>query len=75
MEIFFDFEKPIATLEKKLEELREMEISDGVDFKDEIHTLEKKLHKLIQETYSKLSTWQRVQLSRHPNRPYALDYI
>jgi acetyl-CoA carboxylase carboxyl transferase subunit alpha len=75
MEIYFDFEKPIVTLEKKLQELREIEQTDGVDFKEEIHTLEKKLQKLIQETYSKLSTWQRVQLSRHPNRPYTMDYI
>lgn len=75
MDIFFDFEKPIITLEKKLRELREIEESDGVDFKDEIKTLEKKLEKLVQETYSKLTTWQRVQLSRHPNRPYTLDYI
>ena len=75
MEIFFEFEKPIATLEKKLEELREMEASDGVDFKEEIATLEKKLKKLISETHAKLTTWQRVQLSRHPNRPYTLDYL
>lgn len=75
MDIYFDFEKPIVTLEKKLQELREIEQADGVDFKDEIKTLEKKLQKLIQETYSKLSTWQRVQLSRHPNRPYTMDYI
>jgi acetyl-CoA carboxylase carboxyl transferase subunit alpha len=75
MEIFFEFEKPIAILEKKLEELRDIEKSDGVDFKQEISTLEKKLQKLIDETYSKLSTWQRVQLSRHPNRPYMLDYM
>lgn len=75
MDIFFDFEKPILTLEKKLKELREIEESDGVDFKEEIKTLEKKLEKLVQETYSKLTTWQRVQLSRHPNRPYTLDYL
>jgi acetyl-CoA carboxylase carboxyl transferase subunit alpha len=75
MEIFFEFEKPIVTLEKKLTELREIEQSDGVDFKDEIRTLEKKLKTLIEETYAKLTTWQRVQLSRHPNRPYMLDYI
>ena len=75
MEIFFDFEKPIITLEKKLQELREIEASDGVDFKVEIKTLEKKLQKLINDTYNKLTTWQRVQLSRHPNRPYTMDYI
>lgn len=75
MEIFFEFEKPIVILEKKLAELREIEQTDGVNFKDEISTLEKKLQKLIDDTYGKLTTWQRVQLSRHPNRPYMLDYI
>lgn len=75
MEIFFDFEKPIVTLEKKLQELREIERSDGVDFKNEIKTLEKKLKTLVEETYAKLTTWQRVQLSRHPNRPYTMDYV
>lgn len=75
MEIFFEFEKPIVTLEKKLQELREIEQSDTVDFKEEVKTLEKKLRKLIEETYSKLTTWQRVQLSRHPNRPYTMDYV
>ena len=75
MEIFFEFEKPIVSLEKKLQELREMEQSDGVDFKDEIQNLEKKLLKLIEETSAKLTTWQRVQLSRHPNRPYMMDYV
>ena len=75
MEIFFEFEKPIINLEKKLQELREIERSDGVDFKEEIKTLEKKLKKLIEETNDKLTTWQRVQLSRHPSRPYTLDYV
>jgi len=74
MEIFFDFEKPIIALEKKLEELREIAGSDGVDFSREITTLEAKLENLIKETYADLTTWQRVQLSRHPNRPYTLDY-
>lgn len=75
MDIFFDFEKPIVALEKKLNELRELQSSEGVDFAEEIRTLEKKLQQMIQDTYAKLSTWQRVQLSRHPNRPYTLDYI
>jgi acetyl-CoA carboxylase carboxyl transferase subunit alpha len=75
MDIFFEFEKPIITLEKKLEELREISQTDGVDLTREIATLEKKLKSLIKETYEKLSTWQRVQLSRHPNRPYTCDYL
>lgn len=75
MEAVLEFEKPIATLEKKIRDLRDLGTSGAVDFKSEIATLEKKLSALIDETFQGLSPWQRVQLSRHPNRPYALDYI
>ncbi len=75
METSFEFEKPIILLEKKLEELKSLTSTENVDFSQEIKILEKKLNVLIEEIYSKLSPWQRVQLSRHPNRPYALDYI
>lgn len=75
MEAFLDFEKPITTLEKKLEDLNELSKKDGVDLSEEIVLLEKKLSQLIDETYTKLTRWQRVQLSRHPNRPYTRDYI
>ena len=75
MEAFFDFEKPIVSLEKKLLDLRELARQEGVDFSKEIQLLEKKVTQLIDETYSKLSPWQKVQLSRHPNRPYTRDYV
>jgi acetyl-CoA carboxylase carboxyl transferase subunit alpha len=75
MEAFFDFEKPIVNLEKKLQDLRELALQEGVDFANEITILEKKMSTLIDETYAKLGPWQRVQLSRHPNRPYTRDYI
>ncbi len=75
MEPFLDFEKPIFSLEKKLEDLRELSKQENVDFSQEIKILEKKVEALIAETYSKLTPWQRVQLSRHPNRPYSRDYI
>jgi acetyl-CoA carboxylase carboxyl transferase subunit alpha len=75
MEAFFEFEKPIVNLEKKLVDLRELARQEGVDFGKEIAVLEKKVAKLIDETYSKLTPWQRVQLSRHPNRPYTRDYV
>jgi acetyl-CoA carboxylase carboxyl transferase subunit alpha len=75
MEAFFDFEKPIVNLEKKLQDLRELASQEGVDFANEINILEKKMAKLIDETYAKLGPWQKVQLSRHPNRPYTRDYI
>lgn len=75
MEAFFEFEKPIVNLEKKLQDLRELAKQEGVDFTDEIKILEKKVAQLIDETYSKLTPWQRVQLSRHPGRPYCRDYV
>ncbi len=74
-EAFFDFEKPIVNLEKKLQDLRELATQEGVDFTSEINTLEKKVSVLIDDTYAKLSSWQKVQLSRHPGRPYTRDYI
>jgi acetyl-CoA carboxylase carboxyl transferase subunit alpha len=75
MEAFFDFEKPIAALEKKLEDLRELSTQEGMNLTKEVASLEKKVATLIEETYAKLSSWQRVQLSRHPSRPYTKDYI
>lgn len=75
MEAFFDFEKPIVSLEKKLQDLRELSRQEGVDFGREIDVLEKKVAQLIDQTYAKLTPWQKVQLSRHPNRPYTRDYV
>lgn len=75
METNLEFEKPILLLEKKLEELKSISASENVDFSQEIKVLEKKINVLIEDIYTKLTPWQRVQLSRHPNRPYALDYI
>jgi acetyl-CoA carboxylase carboxyl transferase subunit alpha len=75
MEAIFDFEKPIVNLERKLQDLRELAKQEGVDFTNEINILEKKVRSLIDDTYSKLGPWQKVQLSRHPNRPYTRDYV
>ncbi|MCM2280159.1 MAG: acetyl-CoA carboxylase carboxyltransferase subunit alpha [Oligoflexia bacterium] len=75
MEAFFEFEKPIVNLEKKLQDLRELAKAEGVDFAAEISKLEKKVSQLIDETYAKLTPWQKVQLSRHPSRPYTRDYV
>lgn len=71
--VVLDFEKPIYELEQKIEELRKY--SDRLDIADEIKILEQKVKDLLESTYSKLTRWQRVQLSRHPERPYTLDYI
>ncbi len=75
MEAFFEFEKPIVSLEKKLQDLRDLATQEGVDFSTEINVLEKKVASLIDQTYTKLTPWQKVQLSRHPNRPYTRDYV
>lgn len=70
-----DFEKPIAEIEKRIEELRDYSLSEDIEIKDEITRLENKAQRLRLDIYSKLSNWQRVQLARHPNRPYTLDYV
>jgi acetyl-CoA carboxylase carboxyl transferase subunit alpha len=70
-----EFEKPLVALESKIAELKQLSGSAGVDFADEIVKLERKARKLQTEIFRDLSRWQTVQLARHPNRPYALDYI
>ena len=74
-EIVLDFEKPIIELEKKIEELRAQSAASGVDLNPEIEKAKLKLNRLIQNTYSNLTRWQRDQLARHPERPYSLDYV
>ena len=68
-----EFEKPIIELEQKIEEMRKY--SDNLDIVDEISTLEKKVNQLRESIFTNLTRWQRVQLARHPERPYTLDYI
>ena len=70
-----EFEKPLAALESKIEELKQLSGGAGVDFSDEIVKLERKAKKLQVEIFRDLSRWQIVQLARHPNRPYTLDYL
>jgi acetyl-CoA carboxylase carboxyl transferase subunit alpha len=72
---FLDFEKPIAALEGKIEELKHLSDTDGVNISDEVGRLQTKLEKLLQSTYSKLTAWQKVQVARHPDRPHCLDYV
>jgi acetyl-CoA carboxylase carboxyl transferase subunit alpha len=67
-----DFEKPIAELQNKLDELRK---HSEVDLREEITRMEKKLDETRREIYSNLNAWQRVQLARHPRRPFTLDYL
>jgi len=68
-----DFEKPIVELENKIEEMRQYE--GDLDIKDEVTKLESKVTSLKQSIFQNLTRWQRVQLARHPERPYTLDYI
>lgn len=70
-----DFEKPISELEKKIAELKSFTGSKQIDLSSEVKRLEDKLDQLKKQTYSNLSPWQRVQIARHPQRPYTLDYI
>ncbi len=72
---YLDFEKPIAELETKIQELKELTLNGGVQLEHEILLLQIKLEKVQKEVYSKLTRWQRVLLARHPRRPQSTDYI
>lgn len=71
--LVLDFEKPILELEQKIEEMRKYE--DNLDIADEIKTLESKVNQLRDSIFTNLTRWQRVQLARHPDRPYTMDYL
>ena len=75
MSTYLDFEEPLRSLEEQIEQTKEIGISTNVDMSDKIVELEQKLSATTKEIFSKLSPWQRVQLSRHPDRPYTLAYI
>ena len=70
-----EFEKPLAELERQVEELRRISDEGGVDAADEVGTLEAKIAVMREEIYQNLTPMQRVQVARHPRRPYALDYL
>lgn len=72
---YLPFEKPLREIESKIEELQAYADSREIDLSDEIAPLKEKLRQNLDEIYSHLTPWQRVQLARHPNRPYCLDYI
>jgi acetyl-CoA carboxylase carboxyl transferase subunit alpha len=75
MRHFLDFEKPIAELEGKIEELRRMSEPGGINIADEVTKLTEKADKQLRATYAKLTPWQKTLVARHPDRPKALDYI
>lgn len=75
METYLDFENPIKELRQQIEKLQESERKNGVDVSGAIADLERALEEKIKEIYSNLTPWQRVLVSRHPERPYTLQYI
>src|SRR5215213_1942870 len=72
-----DFERPIVELQNKLTELRKHPETHslGISFDDEIRLIEKKIEDTRRQIFSNLTAWQRVQLARHPKRPFTLDYL
>lgn len=74
---YLDFEKPIAELESKIDELRELSDDDAssVSIDDEVATLEQKARDALVATYAKLSPWQKTMVARHPDRPHTLDFV
>ncbi|MGF1550458.1 MAG: acetyl-CoA carboxylase carboxyltransferase subunit alpha [Sphingomonadaceae bacterium] len=72
---FLDFERPIAELEARVQELRETAAAGGVDIESEIAPLEAKARRLTREIYSSLSPWQKTQVARHPGRPHFKHYV
>ncbi|MFD1625886.1 acetyl-CoA carboxylase carboxyltransferase subunit alpha [Azospirillum griseum] len=75
MQTFLEFEKPIAELEGKIEELRHLTNAGDINIADEVAKLQTKVDKLLRQTYAKLTPAQKVQVARHPNRPHCLDYV
>ncbi|MBK7143175.1 MAG: acetyl-CoA carboxylase carboxyltransferase subunit alpha [bacterium] len=72
---YLEFERPIQELEKKISDMKDFSAGENIELSGEIASLEKKLERLRTDIYSGLTRWQRVQISRHPKRPYTLDYI
>jgi len=75
MPTFLDFEKPIAEIEGKIEELRHLTEAGELNIADEVSKLQEKVNRLLKQTYSKLTPWQKVQVARHPDRPHFSDYV
>jgi acetyl-CoA carboxylase carboxyl transferase subunit alpha len=75
MPTFLDFEKPIAELEGKIEELRHLATSGDINIAEEVSRLQAKVDRLLRQTYAKLTPWQKTLVARHPERPHLKDYI
>ncbi len=70
-----EFERPLRDLQKRIDQLAQQSLEDNLDRSSEIAALEKEIEKVRRTVYSSLTSWQRVQIARHPRRPYALDYV
>ncbi len=75
MRHFLDFERPLAELELKIDELRRIQEPGGIDIEEEVRLLGEKTDEQLRATYAKLTPWQKAQVARHPDRPHALAYI
>lgn len=74
MDFTLDFERPVSELENQIRELKQAS-GQNIDITHEIEALQAKVNRMLEEIYTKLSPWERTQLSRHPMRPHAIDYI
>ncbi len=72
---FLDFERPIAELEGKIEELRHLSDANDLSIADDIHRLQRRIDRILRQTYGKLDPWQIVQVARHPGRPHCVHYL
>ena len=72
---YLEFEEPLAAIEEEIQKAKDIETNSGVDTSKMVKDLEKKLNTSTKDIFAKLTPWQRVQLSRHPDRPYSLEYI
>ncbi len=75
MDVVLEFERPIVELQKRIEQLRELEETDGVNLASSIEQLELRCSELQQRIFARLTPWQRTLLARHPGRPYVADYV
>ncbi len=75
MRVYLEFEKPIEEIERKIDELRQFSSENEEQIRKEVEKLRKKMVRLQEEIFSNLTPWQKTLLSRHPNRPYTMDYI
>jgi acetyl-CoA carboxylase carboxyl transferase subunit alpha len=75
MRAYLDFEKPVAELEARIDELRSVEMPNGGELSEEIGRLETRASEALREVYAQLSPWQKMQVARHPQRPHCLDFV